>query len=107
MTITAASTVQDVEEVEVAELREHLDAYLRRVADGEALCITDHGNPVALVKSFRQVEEEVLDRLEAEGLLDQRPARRTGLLPKPAPMPDDGGPTLSEVLQQMRDEDDR
>lgn len=72
MTITATSTVHDVEEVEVAQLREHLDAYLRRVADGETLCITDHG-----------------------------------LLPRPLPLPDDGGPTLSEVLQQMRDEDDR
>jgi prevent-host-death family protein len=107
MTITAASTVQDMEEIEVAELREHFDAYLRRVADGEALCITDHGNPVALVKSFRQVEEEVLDRLEAEGRLERPRNPRPRPLPKPLPMPDDGGPTLSEVLQQMRDEDDR
>ncbi|HEX6755918.1 MAG TPA: type II toxin-antitoxin system prevent-host-death family antitoxin [Mycobacteriales bacterium] len=107
MTITAASTVQDMEDVGIAELREHLDDYLRRIADGETLRVTDAGRTVVLLSSHRPADDSVLDRLEAEGRLAQRPPRRKGLLPKPAPMPDDGGPTLSEVLQQMRDEDDR
>jgi prevent-host-death family protein len=107
MTITAPGTVHDVEEVEVAELREHFDDYLRRVAEGEALRIADHGTPVAELVPFRQVEDEVLDRLEAEGRLERPRDPRPRPLPKPPPLPDDGGPTLSEVLQQMRDEDDR
>ena len=49
MTITAASTVQDMEDVGIAELREHLDDYLRRIADGEILRVVDAGRTVVLL----------------------------------------------------------
>jgi prevent-host-death family protein len=106
MTITAASTVQDVDDVGVEDLRENLAAYLRRVADGETLRVTDAGRPIALLTSFRRTAGEVLDRLEAEGRLERPRNPRRRPLPRPQPLLP-GEPTLSEVLQQMRDEDDR
>jgi prevent-host-death family protein len=36
-------------EVSIRELRNHLSAYLRRVARGEALTVTDRKRPVALL----------------------------------------------------------
>jgi prevent-host-death family protein len=101
-----APRLDSVDDVGVAQLRQNLSVYLRRVSQGETLRVTEHGRPVALLTPIRRTGDEVLDRLEAEGLL-VRPRSRRRPLPKPLPMPDDGGPTLSEVLQQMRDEDDR
>ena len=98
-------TLEPVDDVGVGELRQHLSVFLRRVAQGETLRVTDHGHPVALLSPIRTTGDDVLDRLEAEGLL-VRGRRRTGMLPKPLPATP-GKPTLSEVLQQMRDEDDR
>jgi prevent-host-death family protein len=98
-------TLETVDDVGVGELRQNLSVFLRRVAQGETLRVTDHGHPVALLTPIRTTGEEVLDQLEAEGLL-VRGRRRSGLLPKPLPATP-GKPALSEVLQQMRDEDDR
>jgi prevent-host-death family protein len=98
-------TLGSVDDVGVAQLRQNLSVYLRRVAEGETLRVTDHGYPVALLTPIRTTGEEMLDRLEAEGLL-VRGRRRSGLLPKPL-RATPGKPRLSEVLQQMRDEDDR
>ena len=36
-------------DIGVRELKQHLSAYLKRVADGETLQITDRGVPVAVV----------------------------------------------------------
>jgi prevent-host-death family protein len=99
-------TLDPVDDVGVAQLRQNLSVYLRRVSRGETLRVTEHGRPVALLTPLRRTGDEVLDRLDAEGRL-VRPRSRRRPLPKPLPLPDDGGPTLSEVLQQMRDEDDR
>ena len=98
-------TVTGVDDVGVRELRQNLSVYLRRIAQGETLRVTEHGRPVALLTPLRRTGDDVLDRLEAEGRL--RPPRTPGSRRRPVPLPPDGGPTLSEVLQQMRDEDDR
>ena len=97
--------VTGVDDVGVRELRQNLSVYLRRIAQGETLRVTEHGRPVALLSPIHTTGDEVLDRLEAQGLL-VRGRRRRGPLPKPLPRTP-GKPTLSEVLQQMRDEDDR
>ena len=97
------TTVTGVDDVGVRELRQNLSVYLRRIAQGETLRVTEHGRPVALLSPIHTTGDEVLDRLEAQGLLIRG---RRGPLPKPLP-PTPGKPTLSEVLQQMRDEDDR
>ena len=98
-------TVLDMDDVGVRELRQNLSVYLRRIAKGETLRVTDHGHPVALLTPLRYTGDSVLDELEAQGLLERPKHLRRGL-PRPVPL-EPGEPTLSEVLQQMRDEDDR
>jgi prevent-host-death family protein len=99
-------TVTDMDDVGVRELRQNLSVYLRRIAQGETLRVTDHGHPVALLTPIRHTSESVLDELEAQGRLIRPSNPRRRPLPKPLP-PTPGAPSLSEVLQQMRDEDDR
>jgi prevent-host-death family protein len=98
-------TVAGVDDVGVRELRQNLSVYLRRIAQGETLRVTEHGHPVALLTPIPNSGDPVLDDLEAQGLLE-RPKVRRRPLPRPVPL-EPGEPTLSEILQQMRDEDDR
>jgi len=100
MTVVAA-----VDDVGVRELRQNLSVYLRRIAQGETLRVTEHGHPVALLTPIPNSGDPVLDDLEAQGLLE-RPKVRRRPLPRPVPL-EPGEPTLSEILQHMRDEDDR
>jgi prevent-host-death family protein len=99
------TTVVGVDDVGVRELRQNLSVYLRRIAQGETLRVTEHGHPVALLTPIPNSGDPVLDDLEAQGLLE-RPKVRRRPLPRPVPL-EPGEPTLSEILQQMRDEDDR
>jgi prevent-host-death family protein len=94
-----------MDDVGVRELRQNLSVYLRRIVQGETLRVTDHGHPVALLTPLRYTGDSVLDELESQGLLE-RPKHPRRELPRPVPLRP-GEPTLSEVLQQMRDEDDR
>lgn len=97
-------TVAGVDDVGVRELRQNLSVYLRRIAQGETLRVTEHGHPVALLTPIPYSSEAVLDELEAEGLLEQRVVRRTGPLPEPAPrLP--GEPPISELIIREREED--
>jgi prevent-host-death family protein len=98
-------TAAGVDDVGVRELRQNLSVYLRRIAQGETLRVTEHGHPVALLTPIPNSGDPVLDDLEAQGLLE-RPKVRRRPLPRPVPL-EPGEPTLSEVLQHMRDEDDR
>lgn len=99
------TTVTALDDVGVRELRQNLSVYLRRIAQGETLRVTDHGHPVALLTPLPHTGDSTLDDLEAQGRI-VRPRSRGRRRP-PVPLPPDGGPTLSEVLQEMRDEDDR
>jgi len=99
------TVVAGVDDVGVRELRQNLSVYLRRIAQGETLRVTEHGHPVALLTPIPNSGDPVLDDLEAQGLLE-RPKVRRRPLPRPVPL-EPGEPTLSEVLQHMRDEDDR
>lgn len=65
--------------VGVAELRQNLSAYLRRVAAGERFTVTDHNRPVAELAPT-PTPESALDRLIAEGRV-QPPARRGFVAP--------------------------
>lgn len=97
------TTVAGVDDVGVRELRQNLSVYLRRIAQGETLRVTEHGHPVALLTPVPKTESAALDRLEAEGLLERRAKPRKRRLPRP--LPDDGGPTLSEIIIREREED--
>jgi prevent-host-death family protein len=85
--------------VGVAELRQNLSRYLRRVERGERLVVTDRNRPVAELGPPPTAASE-LDRLIAEGRVS-RPTRR-GL---PEPLELEGDPyALSRALDEIRGE---
>ena len=85
--------------VGVAELRQNLSRYLRRVEQGERLIVTERNRPVAELGPPATSGAD-LDRLIAEGRIS-RPTRR-GL---PAPLRLDGDPyALSRALDEIRGE---
>jgi prevent-host-death family protein len=90
--------------VGVRELRQNLSVYLRRIEAGETLEVTEHGRPVARLTPLPPQRMSVLDRLIAEGKVIPGTG---GNAADWEPVDIGPGPTLSEVLQQMRDEDDR
>jgi len=85
--------------VGIAELRQNLSRYLRRVEEGERLLVTDRNRPVAELGPPPSTGE-ALDRLIAEGRVT-RPTRR-GL---PPPLRMEGDPhALSRALDEIRGE---
>lgn len=85
--------------VGVAELRQNLSRYLRRVENGERLLVTDRNRPVAELGPPSS-SGAALDRLIAEGRVS-RPTRRG----PPAPLTLDGDPhALSRALDEIRGE---
>lgn len=83
--------------VGVAQLRQNLSLYLRRVSQGERLVVTDRNRPVAELGPAPTTGPD-LDRLIAEGRLS-RPLR-TGL---PEPLKLTGDPrALSRALDEIR-----
>jgi prevent-host-death family protein len=83
--------------VGVAELRQNLSKYLRRVARGERLVVTDRNRPVAELGPVSR--GGTLERLIAEGKVapPSRPARDF----RPVKLPV-GGMTLSDALEEIR-----
>jgi prevent-host-death family protein len=85
--------------VGVAELRQNLSVYLRRVERGERLIVTDRNRPVAELGPAPSTGA-ALDRLIADGRVS-RPVRR-GL---PEPLQLSGDPrALSRALDEVRGE---
>jgi prevent-host-death family protein len=89
--------------VGVRELRQNLSVYLDRVKEGETLVVTEHGHPVAQLVPNPPERLSIVDRLIAEGRITPAKGNRRNLPPPPR-IP---GRPLSEILQEMRDEDDR
>lgn len=91
--------------VGVRELRQNLSVYLDRVKEGERLEVTEHGRPVALLVPLPD-DDDPLDRMIAEGRAI--PATRDlaeVLRTHPPRQPVPGERSLSEILQEMRDEE--
>jgi prevent-host-death family protein len=84
------------ETVGVAELRQNLSVYLRRVSRGERLVVTDRNRPVAELGPAPSHAD--LDRLIAEGSVS-RPLRRG--LPEPIEVTGDVE-ALSRALEEVR-----
>jgi len=83
--------------VGVAELRQNLSAYLRRVREGERLLVTDHNRPVAELRPVPNAGPG-FDRLIAEGRVSQ--PLRSGL-PEPLELTSDSQ-ALSRALDDIR-----
>ena len=89
--------------VGVRELRQNLSVYLDRVKAGETLEVTEHGRPVAELRPRPPEHLSIIDRWITEGRAT--PAKQSPQdLPYPPRVP---GRPLSEILQKMRDEDER
>jgi prevent-host-death family protein len=85
------------ESVGIAELRQNLSVYLRRVSRGERLVVTDRNRPVAELGPASSTGPD-LDRLIVEGRVS-RPVRR-GL---PESLELSGDPqALSRALDDIR-----
>jgi prevent-host-death family protein len=87
------------ETVGVAELRQNLSVYLRRVKTGERLVVTDRNRPVAELGPAPSTGPD-LDRLISEGRVSA--PLRSGLL---EPLDLTGNPrALSQALDDIRGE---
>ena len=82
--------------VGIRALKQNASAVVAEVAGGEVITITDRGRPVARLGPLRS---SALDDMIADGRA--RPPRRS-VEEVPAPEP---GPSLSEVLSEMRREE--
>lgn len=88
-----------MERIGVRELRQNASKYLRRVAEGESIEITDRGRPVAVLVPTRK---SGWDALVAEGRV--RPAEgNLSDLGDPIPLPE-GAMSPSERLARLREE---
>lgn len=91
-----------MESVGVRELRQNLSVYLRRVSTGEPLRVTEHGRPVAVLAPLPSDDHPLADLIAAGKV---RPAkRRPRDLPPPLPAAP-GSPTLTEVLEELRQDE--
>ena len=92
--------------VGVRELRQNLSIYLDRVKAGETLEVTEHGQPVAQLGPRPAKPLSILDQMIADGRATPATIRPRDI-PPPLPNPQPGTSPLSDILRQMRDEDDR
>ena len=88
------------ETVGVAELRQNLSVYLRKIAAGERFVVTDRNRPVAMLGPVPNSESR-LDQLIAEGKV-KPPKRRGPLLPPLAREPGEDPEGLTRALEEVR-----
>lgn len=88
-----------MDRIGVRELRQHASVYLRRVADGETIEVTDRGRPVAHltpvpVDEWAQMiaEGKIIPVKPGSNILDESPR-------------DYPGPPASDVLAAMREDE--
>lgn len=94
---------QHPDQVGVRELRQNLSVYLRRVKNGETLQVTERGEPVAELRPRSAPSVSRIDQMIADGRIKPATSRPRDI-PAPQELP---GRPLSEILRQMRDEDQR
>lgn len=92
------------ERVGIRQLRQNLSVYVRRVREeGRAYEVTERGEPVARLTPLEDRPTSLIERMIADGRITPA-ARRIEDLPPPIKLP---GRPLSEIFQEMRDEDPR
>jgi prevent-host-death family protein len=90
--------------VGIRELRQNLSVYIRRVQRGEALQVTEHGRPVALLTPLPPEDDPIADLVAAGRLIPA--SRPSDDLPPPIKLPP-GSPSATETVLALRDEEDR
>ncbi len=89
-------------QVGIREIRQNLSKYLKRVEEGETFEVTDHGRPVATLGPVRRTHSPTLERLAAKGWAILGTGENLADLGEPIEIGD--GPTLSEILDEMRED---
>jgi prevent-host-death family protein len=91
------------ERVGIRELRQNLSVYVKRVREeGRAYEVTERGEPVARLTPLEDRPTSLIDQMIADGRIT--PATRDwSEIPPPLPMRP--GKPLSQILQEMRDEE--
>jgi prevent-host-death family protein len=97
---------QSRQRVGVRELRQNLSVYLDRVKAGETLEVTEHGRPVAQLGPRAATPVSIVDQLIADGRITPATVDHRKI-PPPPPNADPSGRTLTDVLLEMRDSEDR
>jgi prevent-host-death family protein len=87
------------ETVGVAQLRQNLSVYLRKIAEGERFVVTDRNKPVAMLGPVPSTESR-LDQLIAEGRV--KPPKRRGPLLPPLEYDGDDPAPLTRALEEVR-----
>lgn len=91
------------ERVGIRELRQNLSVYVKRVReDGRAYDVTERGEPVARLTPLEDRPMSTIDRMIADGRIT--PATRSWK-DMPPPLPPLEGKPLSQILQEIRDEE--
>jgi prevent-host-death family protein len=95
---------KELKRVGIAELRQNLSRFLKLVADGDRIVVTDHNKPVAEIGPPTSGMTK-FERLIAQGIIE--PAEDpTGFEDwEPLPPYKPGEKTLTEILLEMRDEE--
>jgi prevent-host-death family protein len=86
--------------VGVRDLKNRLSEYLRRVADGERITVTDRGRPVAVMTPPESpAEHEIVRRMVREGIASWGGGKPRGAA---RPVRIRGKPLSSTVLEDRR-----
>ena len=89
--------MQHMERVGVRDLQQHASKWVRKARAGETIEVTDRGVTVAVLAP----PQRGIAGLIANGLVSA-PEHPGGVAGLPAPLPLGDGPTLSEILEEMR-----
>jgi len=93
------------ERVGIRELRQNLSVYVRGVReDGREYEVTERGEPVARLTPLEGRPISRIEQMIADGRITP-PTREWKDLPPPIELPR-GGKPLSQILQEMRDEEE-
>jgi prevent-host-death family protein len=93
--------VEDAEKIGIRELRQHASRYVAMAKAGKRVAVTDRGK---LVASLVPADKSVFEQLVAAGQVERATGKGfSDLLPVPPGPPGEG--SLSDALQEMRDEE--
>lgn len=91
------------ERVGIRELRQNLSVYVKRVREeGRAYEVTERGEPVARLTPLTERPASLMEQMIADGRITPATREWSEI---PEPLPAGPGKPLSQILQEMRDEE--
>ena len=88
--------------VGIRELKAHLSDYLRQVQNGQAVVITDHGEPIGQILPIEKDLQKQIENLQAAGLVAWN-GKKLG--PMQSPAMNRSGKLASDLVVEMREQD--